>query len=128
MLTIFRSTNDPNGIDIEQYAVEDGIQRTREDVDGENAGRVLQNIELVRDVLGTKIALNVSLRPLTQTVLQPILEIIEAPYLWVTYDDPRMGRRERVKCYSNNNPVTVSTIFPDGTILYGGISFKIIEC
>lgn len=128
MYTIYASATATTGIDLDQYTVQDGIQRIREDIDGENAGRVLNNIELIRDVLGTKIRLNVTLRPIPQSVLSQILNIIESPYCWVTYDDPRLGRRNRVKCYSNNNPVTVSTVFPDGSILYGGVSFALIEC
>ena len=128
MYTIYGSASATTGITIDQYIKQDGTKRTREDIDGTNAGRVKENATMIRDVLSTKIRLDFDLRPLPNDIVNQILDIVEEPYCWITYDDPRHGRRTKVKCYSNNNTVTHSTTFPDGTVLWGGVSFFLTEC
>lgn len=125
-MILYATENATTGITLDKWIAAGGIQRTREDIDGNNAGR-MKTGTMVRDRIATKRKYTVNLRPILQTDLQPILSIIEQEYFWASYNDNTLGWRTKVKFYSNNNTSTTETEFPDGDILVGGVSFPVIE-
>lgn len=102
------------------YAVE------RNDVDSDNAGRTM-DANMHRGRVAVKMKLTIKCRPLTGAETRKILNAIYPEYLTVTYNDPRVGRRENVQMYSNNVPSEYLFTKPDGTEWWRGISFPLIE-
>lgn len=125
-LILYATESSSTGITVDAYIEQDGIQRDREDTDGSNAGRVKSGT-MIRDRLFSKRAYTVKLRPMYQTQLKPILDIIEQEYYWASVYDARLGWRQKMKAYTNNNPVTTSTSLPSGAVLMSGATFKVIE-
>lgn len=127
MVLKIRKVNSSQWLDLLPLIEQGGLKRSREDIDGQNAGRVVLNADMIRDRKATKIRLDITCRKLTDAQVQPLLNIIEDEWVVVTYTDPRMGLREGIRFYSNNNPATCECIYPDGTALWGGITFPLIE-
>lgn len=112
-------------VDITKYIAFGGLKWTRNDVDGPNAGRAL-NGKMIRDRVSTKIRLDVSCRPLKADELSVLLNLIYPISVMVRYYDPMSGMRT-VEMYSNNNPASYAILKPDGTELWSGITFPLVE-
>ncbi len=112
-------------VDITDCIAFNGLKWTRNDVDGPNAGRAL-NGKMIRDRVATKIRLDVNCRPLTSEELSRVLNLIYPVTVMVRYYDPMDGVRT-VEMYSNNNPASYALLKPNGTELWSGITFPLIE-
>ena len=104
-----------------------GYGVARNDVDSEESGRTTMDAAMHRDRIAVKMKLTIKCRPLTGAEARKILNAIYPEYVTVTYNDPRVGIRENVTMHSNN--VTSEYLFtkPDGTELWRGINFPLIE-
>ena len=69
-----------------------GYGVTRNDVDGEEAGRTMDST-MHRDRISVEMKLNIKCRPLTGTECKKLLNAIYPEYVTVTYKDPRVGIR-----------------------------------
>ena len=127
MVLKIRKQTSPTWLDLLPFIEQGGLKRTRNDIDGQNAGRVVLNAEMVRDKKATKIRFDITCKPLTDAQLAQLLDIIEEEWVVVTYTDPKMGLREGVMFYANDNPVTCQCVYPNGQALWGGVSFPLIE-
>ena len=116
-----------NGIDITPYIAKQGVKWTRNDVDGPNTGRSIENAYLVRDRLATKIRLDITCRPLKASETKVLLQAIYPEYVTVTYTDPMAGGEVTKEMYSNNVPASFLLQRPDGTEWWNGITFPLIE-
>ena len=115
-----------NTIDMIPYvAHKDGFHWQRYDVEAPKAGRALSGLMYMGRV-ATKIKLEIKCRPLTATELNTVLNAILPEYVTVTYTDPMYGTVTKTM-YSNNNPAVHAEIYPDGTELWDGISFPLVE-
>ena len=114
-----------DGTDITGYIAHKGLEWSRNDIDGQNAGRALDGT-MIRDRVATKIRLDISCRPLKVPELKKLLNLIEPEYVEVQYDDPMMGRRTGT-FYANNNPASYCIRQPDGTEWWHDISFPLVE-
>lgn len=114
-----------DGVNIVPYVAYQGIKWQRNDIDGPNAGRMLDT-NMRRNRLGTKIRLDVTCRPLTKEEARVILNAVQPEYVTVRYDDVQFGERE-VQMYSNNIPASFLLKKSDGTEYWGGITFPLIE-
>lgn len=114
-----------NGTNITPYIANRGLKWTRSDVDGPTAGRTMDSV-MHRKRIGTKIRLDITCKPLTATELSTVLNLIYPEYVTVTYDDPMYGRVTKTM-YSNNNPASYLIMKPNGTELWDGISFPLVE-
>lgn len=112
-------------LDITSMLEENGISWTRNDIDGPNAGRTISGL-MIRDRIATKIRLDITCRPLTQSQCSALLNAILPEYVTVHYIDPMYGEVTKTM-YSNNNPVVYSTVYDDGTVQFTGITFPLIE-
>ena len=116
-----------NRTDITKYIAFQGFQWKRSDVDGPNAGRSLDNAYLFRDRVASKIRLDITCRPLTDAEASEVLKLIEPEFVYVTYYDPQEGKEVVKEMYSNNIPASYLIARRDGTALWGGITFPLIE-
>lgn len=115
-----------NGVDVTPYAAFGGIKWQREDVDGPNTGRMLDGT-LIRDRVATKYRLDVTCRALTLAEASIVLNLIYPVWVTVVYTDPMAGADVTKTMYSNNIPATFAIKQPDGTELWSGIAFPLIE-
>ncbi len=74
-----------------------------------------------------KIRLDIKCRPLYSPESSIVLNAIQPEYVMVTYEDPLAGGIVTKQMYSNNVPAVCATVYPDGTSLWDGIEFPLIE-
>lgn len=115
-----------NGIDIVPYIALGGFKWQRSDVDGEGAGRDLGG-DMHRNRITTKRRLDITCRPLTTAEASIVLTAIMPEYVTVEYLDVQTNSVLTKTMYSNNNPATYMMQQPDGTELWEGITFPLIE-
>lgn len=115
-----------DGVDITPYVAFGGFKWQREDVDGEGAGRDLAG-DLRRNRVATKRRLDITCRPLTRAESSIVLSAVMPEFVQVTYTDPQLGTEVTRTMYSNNNPATFAIQRKDGTELWSGITFPLIE-
>ena len=90
-----------DGVDITPYIAYQGVQWSRNDVDGPNAGRTMSGL-MIRDRVATKIRLDITCRPLKTDELRTLLNLIYPEFVTVVYDDPMQGLVSKTM-YANNN-------------------------
>ena len=115
-----------DGLNVLPYIAAGGIKWTRSDVESSDAGRTLDGI-MHRGRVATKIRLDVTTLPLTTERIKTLLNAIQPEFVTVTYDDPYYGGVVTRTMYSNNIPATCLTVYDDGTELWDGVSFPLIE-
>lgn len=116
-----------DGVDIVPYiSFNRGFLWQRTDVDGEGAGRMLDGT-LVRNRMATKIRLDITCRPLTDSEARLVLSAIMPEWVTVKYHDPQTGSDVTKTMYSNNNPAQFLIKRKHGEDLWGGITFPLIE-
>ena len=79
-----------------------------------------------RGRVATKVRLDVTCRPLTSAEASVVLRAILPEYVTVRYIDPQDGSVTRTM-YSNNIPTLCSQVYSDGTCLWTGLTFPLIE-
>ena len=114
-----------DGTDITSYIAHGGLKWQRLDIDGPDAGRTMDGT-MQRMRVGTKIRLDITCRPLKQDELQVLLNLILPEYVDVTYSDPMYGTVTK-RMYANNNPATYMIKRSNGTELWSGVTFPLIE-
>lgn len=90
-----------DGVDITPYIAYQGVQWSRNDVDGPSAGRTMSGL-IIRDRVATKIRLDITCRPLKTDELRTLLNLIYPEFVTVVYDDPMQGLVSKTM-YANNN-------------------------
>ena len=114
-----------NNYDITEWIAEKGIKWSRNDLDGPNAGRNLDGT-MIRDLVATKVRLDITCNDLYDEELQALLDLIIAQYVEVEYKDPHYGVRT-VTIYSNNHSATASYTDEDGRLVWTDVSFPLIQ-
>lgn len=115
-----------NGVDMIPYIAKQGIKWTRNDVDGQNTGRSLDNAYLIRDRIAVKVRLDITCRPLKTSEIKTVLQAVYPEYVTVAYTDPMTGGTVTKQMYSNNIPASFLMI--KGTEeWWGGVTFPLIE-
>ena len=79
-----------------------------------------------RGRVAMKVRLDVTCRPLTSAEAMIVLRAIEPEYVTVQYMDPADGSVTRTM-YSNNIPAICATVYDDGSALWTGLTFPLIE-
>lgn len=114
-----------DGTDITDYIAYGGFKWQRYDVDGPDAGRTMDGT-MHRLRVGTKIRLDITCRPLNDTELQTLLNLILPEYVDVTYNDPMYGYVTK-RMYANNNPAVYQIKKNNGTAIWTGVTFPLVE-
>lgn len=112
-------------VDITPYIALGGLKWSRNDVDGPNAGRMM-NAEMQRDRIATKIRWDVTCRPLTSDEQSTILQLIQPEFVQVKCLDPITNTVAEDWYYSNNFPSTFLIRYPNGTEYWNGLTFPLI--
>ena len=116
-----------NGTDYTGYLkAHKGYSIKRNDVDGENAGRVTMDYDMHRDRKAVIMEITAECRPLTGAEAKKLLNDIYPEFVEVYYRDPRVGLVGPVQMYSNNVPAEFLFRKPDGTEWWDGIKFPLI--
>lgn len=114
-----------NGVDMLPYVAVKGVKWQRSDVEAPDSGRTLDGI-MHRGRVATKIRLDITCRPLTSSEAAIVLNAILPEFVTVSYYDPMSGSVTKTM-YSNNNPASFLMRRPDGTEMWEGITFPLIE-
>lgn len=114
-----------NGTDITDYIKFGGVKWGRNDVDGPNAGRNLEGT-MIRDRVATKIRLDISCRPLTDTEHTRLMNLLMPDNITVNYDDPVYGSASKVM-YANNHSSEYLMRDEKGREYWHNVSFPLIE-
>ena len=115
-----------DGTDIVPYIAYGGFKWQRSDQDGPDAGRDLTG-DLRRNRIATKRRLDITCRPLKLQEVSKVLTLIMPEWVQVEYLDPQQGAVVTKTMYSNNNPATYQIKYRDGTELWTGVTFPLIE-
>lgn len=115
-----------NGVNMIPFIAHGGLSWQRSDVDGPNAGRML-NADMQRDRVATKIRWDVICRPVTSAELSKILTSIQPEYVSVEYTDPITNTVKTGTFYSNNVPANFLMISSSGVEYWSGVTFPLIE-
>ena len=107
------------------YLAEDGIKWTRFDVEAPDTGRTLDGV-MHRGRVASKVRLDITCRPLKSAKAMAVLSAIKPEFVTVRYIDPQDGSVTRTM-YSNNIPTICATVNPDGTAIWKGLTFPLIE-
>lgn len=114
-----------NGRDITPWIAFQGVKWSRNDVDGPNAGRNLQGT-MIRDRVATKIRLDITCIPLTDSEHRILMNLISGETVTVNVTDPMRGNVSMVM-YSNNHGSQHMITRKNGTEYWDNISFPLIE-
>lgn len=121
-----------NGLDMmsapdgKPYIAYQGFKWQRQDADGANAGRVIENALMHRDRLAIKVRLDITCRIMPLSWASRVLAAIEPESFSVTYTDFRAGGTVSKRMYSNNVPCEYC-IKKDGIDYIMGLTFPLIE-
>ena len=114
-----------NGISLVNDLAEDGIRWTRFDVEAPDTGRTLDGV-MHRGRVASKVRLDITCRPLQSSEIMVVLGAIMPEYVTVRCIDPQDGAVTKTM-YSNNIPTICATVNPDGTAVWKGLTFPLIE-
>lgn len=115
-----------DGVDIVPFIAYGGVKWQRSDIDGPGAGRDLTGF-LRRNRISTKIRLDVTCRPLTNEELKNVLTLLMPEWVTVRYYDPQQGAVVSKQMYANNNPASYQIQRKNGTEIWSGVTFPLIE-
>lgn len=115
-----------NGVDMLPYIEQGGIEVKRNDIDAEGSGRETMDATMHRSRIAIKDEMSISCMPLPQEKAEIVLNVILPEWVEVEYTHPRKGIVYETM-YSNNVPATCARIQEDGTALWDGIKFPLIE-
>ena len=122
-IAVFRFT--VNGVNLLNYLAEDGIKWTRFDVESPDTGRTRDG-GMHRGRVASKVRLDITCRPLQSSEIMVVLGAIMPEYVTVRYIDPQDGAVTKTM-YSNNIPTICATVNSDGTAVWKGLTFPLIE-
>jgi hypothetical protein len=111
-------------VDITPYIKYQGVEGTRNDVDGPNAGRVIDNALMYRDRLATKRKFQITTIPLNMSTAV-MIENLLMPEFFTIRTDYFTGSPKQYTVYSNNVSKTYVINKEYGELVK--LSFPIVE-
>lgn len=116
-----------DGVDITPYIAHGGVKWSRNDVDGPDAGRMLENGNMDRARIAIKYRWDITCRPLTAAEQAIVLTAIEPEFVQVETIDPKTNTVETFTCYANNFPSTYMIEDARGREWWTGLAFPLIQ-
>lgn len=115
-----------NGANITDLVALQGVQWSRADKEGPNAGISLSGLT-IRDRVTTKVQLDITCRALSGTELHVLLGLLQPEFVSVSYVDPLQGSVEKIM-YVNANVAQLLHAKPTSTTEYWqGVTFSLME-
>lgn len=111
-------------VNILPYIAYQGMDGSRNDVDGSTAGRVISDARLYRDRLATKYKWNITTKPLDMATAK-MIEGLLMPEFFRIRTDFFASSVTQYECYSNN--VTKAYVINKGSYEMVKLSFPIVE-
>lgn len=111
-------------VDITPFIKYQGVEGTFNSVDGPNAGRVIENALMYRDLLATKIKFQITTIPLKQSEANMIINLL-LPEFFTIRTDYFTGSPKPYTVYSNNISKTYVINKEYGELVK--LSFPIVE-
>ena len=111
-------------VDILPYVARNGLDGSYNSVDGSNAGRVLENARMVRDLLAYKRKWNITTRPIPSADAKMIEKML-MPEFFQIRTDYFESTVTTYTVYSNN--ITKAYIINKGSEYLVKLSFPIVE-
>lgn len=102
-----------------------GLDGSLNSVDGPNAGRVIENAMMTRDLLAIKHKWNITTRPIKNTESAEIEEMLSPEFFKVRTDFFTPERPTEYEVYSNN--ITKAYVINKGSYQLVKLSFPIVE-
>lgn len=118
------ASNEDPWVDITPYIKYQGVEGTRNDVDGPNAGRVIDNALMYRDRLATKRKFQITTIPLNMSTAV-MIENLLMPEFFTIRTDYFEGTVKPYTVYSNNVSKTYVINKEYGELVK--LSFPIVE-
>lgn len=115
-----------DGVNLLPYLAAEGLEWQRSDLDAPDSGRTLDGV-MHRSRVASKVTLKITCKPLRTSEASIVLQAIYPEFVTVRYDDPQSGSVVTRTMYSNNNPATFAQQQTDGSYLWKGINFPLIE-
>lgn len=124
----FQILNEDTGtwVELNPYIKYQGIKYSRNDVDGSNAGRTINDALMIRDRLATKAKWNIETIPIKSDVAEMIESLLMPEFFNVMTDYGTPGAASIYEVYSNNVNRT-PVIWRDDGSYYVTLSFPIVE-
>ena len=113
-------------VSIVPYIKYQGMKYSRNDVDGSNAGRTINDALMIRDRLATKAKWNIETIPLKASVAQMIENLLMPEFFNVRTDYGTPGTTKTYEVYSNNVNRN-AVIWRDDGSYYVTLTFPIVE-
>lgn len=126
MLLELKSMTASEWWDITSLIADEGFQYALNGVDGPSSGRSELTGDMDRDKVADKDRLDVSLIPLTQAETERLFPLLREEFIQARYLSPYEGIVLKT-VYSNNTPATCAQQYPDGSVLWKGVRFPLIE-
>ena len=79
-----------------------------------------------RGRVASKVRLDITCRPLKSAEAMAVLSAIKPEFVTVRYIDPQDGAVTKTM-YSNNIPTICATVHPDGSAIWKGLTFPLVE-
>ena len=111
-------------VDLTPWVKFQGIDGSRNDVDGPNAGRVIDNALMYRSRVATKYKWNITTIPVTETVAKYIEGLLMPEYIKIRTDYYSTSPQV-YECYSNN--VTKTYVINKSSEALMKVSFPIVQ-
>lgn len=102
-----------------------GMDSSRNDVDGPNAGRVIEDALMTRDRLATKYKWQFTTKPITEAQAHSIEQMLMPEFFKVRTDWYSPGTVKQYDVYSNN--VTKAYVINKSSHILVKLSFPIVE-
>ena len=114
-----------DGTDITNLIKYQGFKWSRNDADGQNAGRNLLG-DMIRDRVATKMRLDISCKPMLKAEHDMLMNLLMPEFVTVQYDDPVFGFTSKVM-YANNNNSEYCIKKRNGREYWYNVTFPLVE-
>lgn len=115
-----------DGVDISDCIESGGFEWTIYDIEDPKAGRTLDGV-MHRGRVCQKVKLKIKCRIMKTAEIKRVLNAINPEFVQVQYLDPMQGGLKTGTFYSNNKPATCVVQTSNGTELWSGFSFPLVE-
>ena len=102
------------------------IEYTRSDMDSSASGRNQAGL-MFRDVVATKVKLQVNWGSLSESECSTIMTMVDAPFITLRYPDAYTGAKRTMECYVGDRQAPMYRMDTDGQWKWKGLSFSFIE-
>lgn len=115
-----------NGHDYTQFLAEDGIKPSRNDIDGEGAGRNILDGLMYRNRIASKFKTPVLFNRMDEVIASQLLTDMKPEYVFITLLDAETNRYIEREYYCSTVNYGVQR-YIGGRTVYDGITFNITE-